>query len=78
MVDHVCIKVKGRLGAEPKDMTQMRVLNRLVTITQDGLEYEPDPRHAELRARDMGLGMDVNSAMTPWHQTRVRRDQTPA
>ena len=41
-------KIKGRLGAGPKDAKEMRVLNRIVRITEDGLRYEADPRHAEM------------------------------
>ena len=48
-------KYKGRLGAEDKDLKEMRVLNRILRITPDGLMYEADPRHVELLAKSMGL-----------------------
>ena len=43
----------------------MGVLNRFVTVTEQGLEYEPDPRHIDLLARDLGIDMDSNSRATP-------------
>ena len=48
-------KMKGRLGVEPGDLKEMRVLNRIVRITDEGLNYEADPRHAELLVKSMGL-----------------------
>ena len=33
----------------------MRVLNRILRITSDGLMYEADRRHVELLAKSMGL-----------------------
>ena len=41
-------KLKGRLGTGGEDLKEMRVLNRIVRITPDGLLYEADPRHAEM------------------------------
>ena len=41
-------KLKGRLGMRPSDCKEMRVLNRLVRVDDNGLLYEADPRHAEM------------------------------
>ena len=41
-------KLKGRLGTDPGDCKEMRVLNRIVRINDKGLLYEADPRHAEI------------------------------
>ena len=57
--------LKGRLGTEKDDEKQMRVLNRIVTVQDAGLEYEPDPRHIELLARDLGIDLDSNTRATP-------------
>ena len=59
------IKLKGRVGQEKDDEKEMRVLNRLITVTEDGLTYEPDPRHVELLARDLGLDLGGKSHVTP-------------
>ena len=48
-------KFRGRLGEDPKDMKEIRMLNRIIRITPTGLLYEADPRHAELLATSMGL-----------------------
>ena len=44
-------KLKGRLGLRPEDCKEMRVLNRIVRVTDNGLLYEADPRHAEMLIR---------------------------
>ena len=43
------------IGPESRDKKQVRVLNRTVTYTNAGIEYEPDPRHAEIILKDLGL-----------------------
>ena len=37
-----------RLGPGPEDDREARVLNRIVRWTDDGIEYEADPRHQEI------------------------------
>ena len=48
-------KIRGRLGLDKEDMKEIRVLNRILRITDEGLLYEADPRHVELLAKSMGL-----------------------
>ena len=48
-------KVKGRLGRRDGDLKEMRVLNRIARITDDGLCYEADPRHVELLAKSLNF-----------------------
>ena len=43
------------LGQEPEDEKQLKVLNRIITVEDDGYTYEPDVRHAEIVIREMGL-----------------------
>ena len=57
-------KLRGRLGLDKDDLKEIRVLNRIVRITEDGLRYEADPRHAELLAKSMGLN-DCKPVATP-------------
>ena len=47
------VKIRGVIGPEPKDGTHIRILNRLLTWGPAGLEYECDPRHAEIIVRDL-------------------------
>ena len=58
------VKVRGRIGSEEGDMKEMKILNRIVRITPEGLMYEADPRHAELLAQSLGL-TDSKSVVTP-------------
>ena len=47
------LKRKGIIGPQKSDLKQMRVLNRVVTWTDEGLFYEPDQRHAEIIVSQM-------------------------
>ena len=45
----------ARLGPAPQDDKEVRVLNRIVRWTAEGVEYEADPRHVEQIVRDLDL-----------------------
>ena len=71
-------KVKGRLGHDDGDDKEMRVLNRLLKITEHGLIYEPDPRHIELRASSLGIELDLSKPnVTPGKKLQCP-DELPA
>lgn len=57
------LEIHGRLeeNTEPKEM---RILNRVITITKKGVQYEADPRHAELMIQNFSLG-DSKGVKTP-------------
>lgn len=57
-------KLKGRIGEAPESDSEVRVLNRIVFIDENGITYEADPRHAEMSilAASLTLG---NSSVTP-------------
>ena len=40
------IKFRGILGPRSDDVTEVRILNRVIRWTGSGLEYEGDHRHA--------------------------------
>ena len=42
------------MGPEEKQLKQLRVLNRIISWTSEGIEFEPDQRHAELIISAMG------------------------
>ena len=48
MTDTFECKLKGRLGTGNEDLKEMRVLNRILRSSSDGLLCEADPRHAEM------------------------------
>ena len=39
----------------PQDLKEIKLLNRVVRITETGLAYEADPRHVELMVKSLGL-----------------------
>ena len=43
----------------------IRLLNRVITWGEDGIEYEADQRHAEIIIRDLGLEENSKSLSTP-------------
>ncbi len=49
----------------------MKMLNRIVRITEFGIEYEADPRHAELVVKMMKLEGD-NGVVTPGEKMEER------
>ena len=44
---HFELKVSGRLGSDPDDDKAVRILNRTVRWTSEGILYESDVRHAD-------------------------------
>ena len=60
---HYDIKIRGRLGPDKKDDKEIRILNRCVKYTDSGIEYEADPRHAEIIIRELGL-VDKSSVIS--------------
>lgn len=42
------VKFRARLGPGERDDKTVRILNRIVTWTEEGIEYEADQRHAEI------------------------------
>jgi len=59
------IKYKGRMGPREEDMKSVRILNRIITWTDQGIEYESDQRHAEIIVKQMGLLANAKGVMTP-------------
>lgn len=59
------LKSRGRLGPEPQDDRVIRILNRVVEWTEDGIWYEADPRHVEIILRELGLQGKSKAVVTP-------------
>ena len=57
-------KLRGRIGEDPVDLKEVRVLNRILRLTTDGLLYEGDPRHAERLGKAIGI-VDCKRISTP-------------
>ena len=55
----------GRIGPGKNDAKEGRVLNRVIRWTDQGLEYEADPRQAERLVEAMGLDDGCRSCVTP-------------
>jgi hypothetical protein len=51
MHERFLLKELGRLGGDPGELRELRVLNRIVQWTPQGLRYEADPRHGEILVR---------------------------
>ena len=43
------------LGFAEGDVKEVKILNKIVRLTEVGIELEADPRHAELVVRELGL-----------------------
>ena len=55
MVEAFDVELRGRLGKGIHDLEVIKVLNRVLRVTGNGLLYEADARHAELLAVAPGL-----------------------
>ena len=53
--DRMTVKFRARLRCGEEG--SVRILNRIVTVASDGLEYEADQRHAELVVREAGVNL---------------------
>ena len=52
---NVDVKIRGRLGGHEDDLKEIRVLNRTIRVTSQGLTWEADPRDVELLSRSLGV-----------------------
>ena len=52
------VKIRGRLGPGPGDVKSIRILNRIIEWSADGLWYEADQRHAEIFVKELGMDQD--------------------
>jgi hypothetical protein len=68
------IKFRGRLGPENKDDKEIRILNRVVYWTKEGIKYEPDQRHAEIAIKLAGVE-GKKSVSTPGCKPTDEKDE---
>jgi hypothetical protein len=59
------MEVKFRKRLERGKKGSVRILKRIVTSVEDGLEYEADQRHAEIIATETGMTDDSKEVVTP-------------
>ena len=70
------LTVGGRLGPGKADDKEARVLNRIIRWTDQGLEYEADPRQVEKLLEELELeGEGVKGVVTPGIKVDTRQDQ---
>ena len=64
------IKTKW-LGYKPEHQQEVRVLNRIISWSEQGIEYEADPRHVEVMLAELGL-KECTHVTTPGISTEGR------
>ena len=52
----------------------MRIMNRIATSTEAGLEYEADQRHAEIIVMETGLTEESKEVVTPGASAEEGKD----
>ena len=67
MSERYSLKMRGILGPDSHDMKEITILNRVLRWTPRGLEYEADPRHAEILISELGL---QGATATAWPALR--------
>ena len=65
---------RKRLGHEPGDVQELRILNRIVRLHHDQLTYEADPRHIELLSRSLNL-TQCRLVSTPGRKHKINEDE---
>ena len=65
------IKNRGIIGPAPGYVKVIRILDRMLTWKESGLEYEADQRHADKIIQDLGLG-DSTAVTSPGVQPNVQ------
>ena len=72
---------RGILGppGSPKASQQIRVLNRIITWSNEGIWWEPDPRHAELIIKWLGTGQPgkVKTPLAKPSQEELQHEEVP-
>ena len=58
-------KFRGRIGPDIGDDKSIRILNRIVTWTTEGIRYEADQRHGEIIMKQLGLESGAKAVTTP-------------
>ena len=62
------------IGDAPNENSEGRVLGRVIRITDEGWEYEPDQRHAEMIVEAMGL-QNSKSVSTPAEEEKAWEEE---
>jgi len=70
------VKFRGSLGPSDTDDKSIRILNRVVTWTKEGIEYEADQRHAEIIVEHLGLSKHSKPVGTP--SVKTGNEESPA
>ena len=55
MVSAYQCKLVSKVGPQPDDCKSMRILNRVLEWTPEGIYLEADQRHAEIIIKELGL-----------------------
>ena len=69
-------KHRGRIGPAPGDKKEMRILNRIVEWTDQGICYEGDQRHVEICLKELKLGEESRTAATPSDRSTQLKTET--
>ena len=77
MTNRYEVKVRGRLGPGSKDAKSIRILNRVLEWTSEGLVYEADQRHGEIIVQQLCLNNGSATLSTPGVKVKVSEDDNP-
>ena len=56
---------RGRIGPDIADDKSIRILNRIITWTPEGIRYEADQRHGEIILKQLNLELGAKAVLTP-------------
>jgi hypothetical protein len=59
------VKVRGIVGPDPHDLSEIRILNRTLRWKQEGIELEADSKHVKTIIDEVGLKADSKGSDSP-------------
>ena len=67
--------MRGRVGPGEGDDKSIRILNRIITWTEEGLFYEGDQRHVEIASEAVGFNERTRSVVTPAEKSKLEESK---
>lgn len=71
------LKVRGILGTDEGDMRVISILNREIEVTEQGLLYRADSKHARLIWEKLGFTRESTGVSTPFVRDNVEQEDAP-
>ena len=69
------VKVKARLGGGESDDKEVNILGRIIKWTEEGVEYQADPKHRQIVLEQLGLSEESKGLATNGRIEKSEEDE---